>query len=293
MGKPAIKMRPQVPRPDQWKAPTPRRPPLAGLGRARKIAIIGGARTIRFVPWHDPTWELWSHASCRDKCAREPDVLFDIHPPELWKNPKNKWWDPTYYTWLQQNHLPIYMQEHYPEVPASIRFPFEQMVTEFPRGYMTNSLCYMVALALMEGVTHVGIYGCHYDSSSEYAAQRGCAEYWLGLAEGRGVQVLIPPGCDLLNRPSLIYGYESHPNGIRHDSYLFYTNDPSKIGPAAKENLKRMQQTGHLTSPGSPLTVADDPQAPPLMDIGVPPALERRDSFPIGEGIAAAQERMR
>ncbi len=154
------------------------------------------------------------------------------------------------------------MQDAYPEVPASVKYPFPQMITEFPRGYMTNTVSYMVALALQEGVTHLAVYGCHYDTGSEYGPQRGSAEYWLGLAEGRGVQVLIPPGCDLLNRPSLLYGYESHPNGIRDASYSF------TIGPG---------MINKHTLAGNPeqvaLVASRSPDAPALMDIGEPPQL--------------------
>ena len=46
--------------------PTPRAP----VGQIRKIAIIGGANNVRYAPFDDLSWELWSHASCRDKCRR-------------------------------------------------------------------------------------------------------------------------------------------------------------------------------------------------------------------------------
>lgn len=235
---------------------------MAGLGRLRKIAILGGASTLKYAPWHDPTWELWSHHSCRHMCGRDPDLLFDLHPPELWTDPKKKFWDPDYTKWAQTNRIPIMMQQAYPEVPASIKYPFGQMITEFSRGYMTNTVSYMVALALMEGVTHLGIYGCHYDTGSEYGPQRGSCEYWLGVAEGRGVHILIPPGCDLLNRPSLLYGYESHPNGVRDPSYTF-TLGPGMIG---KHNLKGKEEQVAIMP-------ADHPNAPPLMDIGQAPQL--------------------
>ncbi len=199
--------------------PPHRAVPRAPIGQTRKIAIIGGANTFRFAPYEDLSWEIWSHASSRDRCRRAPDVLFDLHPKELWANPKLKRWDPGYFAWLKRNHIPIYMQERYHEAPASLRYPFETMITEFPRGYMTNQSCYMIALALMSGATHIGVFGCHYQAKSEYWAQRGSMEYWLGVAEGRGVHVLIPPGCDLLNRPALLYGYQSHPGGKRDVSY--------------------------------------------------------------------------
>ncbi len=233
---------------------------MAGVGRSRKIALLGGASTLRFAPWHDSSWELWSHHSCRHQCGRDPDLLFDLHPPELWRNPKLKFWDTEYLTWAKTNRIPVMMQDVYPDVPASIRYPFEQMATEFPRGYMTNTVAYMVALALMEGVTHLGIFGCHYNAGSEYGPQRGCCEYWLGVAEGRGVHVLIPPKCDLLNRPSLLYGYESHPGGVRDPSYSFNIGlglvKPGSGGGAPDERI--------------PLIPADSPAAPPLRDLGVP-----------------------
>ena len=252
------------------RRPVARRPAMAGLGRLRKIALLGGAFTLPYAPWQDLTWELWAHMSCRRNCVREPDIFFDLHPPELWRDPKRKFWDPTYYQWLQQNHVPIYMQEAYKDVLAAKRYPFEPMITEFPRGYMTNTVAYMIALALMEGVTHLALYGCHYDAAGEYGPQRGCAEYWCGVAEGRGVQVLIPPRCDLLNRPSLLYGYQSHPQGKRDPSYLF------AIGASRPGSLKTVAAAA-LTE--HELVPADAKDAPPLRDLGEPPALDRRDHW--------------
>lgn len=240
------------------RPPEPRRPAFAGPGRLRKVACLGGAKSIKYAPWADLSWELWSHASCRHLCKREPDAYFDIHPKALWSDPKKKTWDPKYHHWLAVNRTPIYMQERYAEAPAAMKYPFATMVTEFPRGYLTNTLAYMIALALMEGVTHLAIFGCDYHTGSEYGPQRGCAEYWLGVAEGRGVQVLLPPSCDLLNKPSLLYGYESHPNGIRHPSYSF------NLGPLTLQGKKP-------TAAGETLIPSESPDAPPLRNIGVPP----------------------
>ena len=246
------------------RGPVARRPPLAGLGRLRKIACLGGGRTLQYAPWFDPTWELWAHASCRHQCKRDPDLLWDMHPPELWRDPTKKSWDPKYLSWLQANRIPIMMLAVHADVPSSIKYPFETMVTEFPRGYMTNHVAYMIALALMEGITNLALFGCDYNTNSEYGPQRGSVEYWLGVAEGRGVQVQLPPGCDLLNKPPLLYGYESHPNGIRHPSYSF------QIGP-----LTLGGKTPH--SAGQVLIPISDPKCPPLRNIGVEPTPWSKD----------------
>ena len=250
--------------------PVPRPP----AQQQRKIAILGGAGTIRFAPWHDYSWELWSHASCRDMCKRQPDVLFDLHPPELWRDVVKKRWDPGYYKWLKKNHIPIYMQDRYPDVPASMRYPFETMITEFPRGYMCNQPAYMIALALMQGVTHIAVYGCHYQTDGEYGSQRGSMEYWLGVAEGRGVHVLIPPTCDLLNRPALLYGYESHPNGKRSPLYNVNMKVPPRADGTAEPTKRDKDEPVTLQLVGAP-------GCPPLMKMpGHEPALERSTGLP-------------
>lgn len=249
-----------IPPPSEMKPrpPIPRQPAFAGVGRLRKIACLGGAKTIKHAPWDDPTWELWSHANSRHMCKREPDLLFDLHPESLWRDPKKKSWDPKYAQWLTTNRIPIMMQHTHKDVPASIKYPFDTMITEFPRGYMTNQVAYMIALALMQGVTHLALFGCEYSSNSEYGPQRGSCEYWLGVAEGRGVRVLLPPGCDLLNKPHLLYGYESHPQGVRHPSYSFSIGPLILNGPVKHDGPTQ-------------LIPVSDPHCPPLRDIGVKP----------------------
>ena len=249
------------------RPPQPRQAAFAGLGRLRKVAMCGGASTLKYTPWFDPTWEIWAHASCRHLCKRDPDLLWDLHPPELWRNPQKKTWDPKYATWITTNRVPIMMQAVYPDAPASIRYPFEQIVTEFPLGYMTNHLAYMVALALTQGVTHIGVFGCEYDTNSEYGPQRGCAEYWLGVAEGRGAHICLPPTSSLLNKPSLLYGYESHPKGKRDPSYSFAIGPLTASGKVGGGG--ELTPTGHL-------------ERPKLRDIGQEPAWERRNK-PVSE----------
>lgn len=244
---------------EQWRGPKLPGPAYAGIGRLRKIALLGSAPSLRFTPWSDPSWELWAHASCRNMCRRKPDLLWDLHPPELWRDKTKKTWDPGYFKWLQRNAIPIMMQRKYQDVPASVKYPFEQMVTEFPRGYMTNHVAYMIALALMQGVTHISIFGCDYKAESEYGPQRGSAEYWIGVAEGRGVHVGIPPTCDLCARPWPLYGYESHPDGVRHPAYRFSVD-------GMKKNESVVVQNGKLT-----LKALDDPTVAPRRDIGVEP----------------------
>ncbi len=178
--------------------------PIAGLGRLRKIALIGSAASVGLAPWYDPTWEIWAHATCYPYCKRV-DRYFDLHP---WKWISEKPM-PGYLAWMKALQTPIYMQRVFRDVPASVRFPRERVMSEHPR-YFTSHASWMVALALSEGVTHLGFFGIHYALDEEHKKQRSGCEFWMGVAHGRGVQIVNPEGSPLLREPGWLYGYESH-----------------------------------------------------------------------------------
>lgn len=189
----------------RYQEPPPIIPsPIVGLGRQRKIAIIGAAHTVDFAPWYDHTWEIWAHSTVYPLCKRV-DRYFDLHPWS-WITGKKV---PGYVEWLTTLKTPIYMQRKFPAVPASVRFPRERLLSEF-RRYFTSQAAWMMALALTEGVTHLGFFGVHYALDEEHRKQRAGCEYWMGVCEGRGVQLVLPPGSPLLRQPNWLYGYESH-----------------------------------------------------------------------------------
>ncbi len=203
--------------------------PHAGLGRQRKVALLGSHLTIKPAPWDDPSWELWGHASSRGFYVdgqgqkRVPHRFFDLHRRECWTKTNHK--GEAYLKFLRNNTVPIYMQERFKDVPAAVRYPLERIAAEF-RPYFTGHAAYMIALALIEGVTHIGFFGINYGKDfsgkdSEYLTQRGSCEYWMGVAEGRGVKIVLPKGSTLLADPKELYGYESHDEeGRLVESYL-------------------------------------------------------------------------
>jgi hypothetical protein len=200
-----------------------------GLGRLRKIALIGTAGTMTFAPWHDPSWEIWAHNSAAIVCPRV-DRIFDLHPRDFIEIPKR--WNKNYLKWLQRCPVPIYMQQHYPDIPQSVRYPKERVLAEF-RRYFSSQAAWMIALALTEGVTHLGFFGIHYAAAEERGAQRAGCEYWMGVAEGKGVQLVMPTGCPLLREPKLLYGYENYKNGkqvgVPDPIHAAHEFNPSKL----------------------------------------------------------------
>lgn len=76
-----------------------------------------------------------------------------------------------------------------------------------PRGmkpYFTSSMDYMVAMALHEGFEQIEFYGIELKEKTEWAMQKPSMEYWVGMAKGRGVRMLIPEISLLVNSP--LYG---------------------------------------------------------------------------------------
>lgn len=187
------------------------RPAIVGPGRLRKVGILGGSpHGLRFAPWNDPSWEFWTHSSCVLQIPYlRADRIFDLHPPHCFQEErKNGFKD--YYGFLKSCPTPVYMQRQYPEIPQSRAYPYEMMKMLWPGIPFGSQCAYMIALALYEGVTHLGFFGISYAHETEYAKQRSNAERWVGIAEGLGVHIILPPDTPFCREPYEDYAYQSH-----------------------------------------------------------------------------------
>jgi len=195
---------------------------LSSIHFTRKVAIFGcHSASLVDAPWDDPSWEFHGHATGHQWYRRQMDFYYDLHPPACWTRGGRK--TALYPKWLAALTVPIYMQKHYPEVPASIQYPKRRVLAEFgyPRPYFTNHVAWIIALALTEGVTTIGLFGVNYGIRTEYQIQRACCEYWIGRAAARGVHIVLPEQSTLLQEPVGLYGYDSHDNetGARTTEY--------------------------------------------------------------------------
>jgi len=210
-----------------------RRPPYF---RTKKIGLLGSTASLQFAPWDDPSWTLIAHPCCRPRCTREPDWYFDLHRPECFRT-ERKQWNPAYYDWLKRLQTPIFMQENWPDVPMAVRYPFERVEAECRSSvtgqlFATNHCAYIFPLALMEGVTHIGLWGCQY-AGHERGTQRDSLVYWIGRFEQYGGTMVVPRRYnELLTQP--LYGYASHDeHGKLVPSYRLqqHTVQPAAGGP--------------------------------------------------------------
>jgi len=122
---------------------------------------------------------------------------FQIHPLG---GMMGRYQNPGYREWLKICPVPLYMAEAIPGIPASITYPFEEVVAAVGSNYFaTNTFGYMLGLAILEGFSEIRVYGCNMgdnDLGDRYA--RPCIEFLLGLAAGRGAKVWVPEESSLL-----------------------------------------------------------------------------------------------
>lgn len=162
----------------------------------RQVAIIGLApSTHGLAPYRDPSWERWGLPW--DPHAIHYDVLFEMHDRRLWPLRGDGYEDR-----LREFNAPVYMQRTHEDIPNAVGYPFPYVI-ELTGDYFNSSVAYMLGMAIWFGqgkppVTRIGIWGVDLHEDEEYAYQRPNAEYLIGLARGRGIEVEIPTASSLL-----------------------------------------------------------------------------------------------
>jgi len=199
--------------------------PLNGLPGRRKVCIVGfEEQNQQTAPLDDAEWEVWglnmgnrlgimadTHGQFR------ADRWFDLHEEHA-QSAKDM-------AWINRCPVPIYLTHQFGlnlrarvldleamQRDLSVRYGIAHGGHQLPCDYFASSFAYMVALALSEGFTTIGLFGVSLGWGRERLVERGNLEYWLGLAMGLGVEVVLGPGCRLLTHPGL-YGIEYRKEG--------------------------------------------------------------------------------
>lgn len=170
----------------------------------RKIAIVGTApSSVDDAPFDDKSWEIWSLGANQTKIRRFTR-WFELH---------------TFYALAQANALQpqrveffrkigkdLYIGHVNEDLPEATMYPKDEVVKLFG-NYFTSSIAWMIGLAIYEGADEIGIWGVDMIGDCEYAHQRACCEYLLGIARGKGITVTIAPQSPLL-RAERMYAFE-------------------------------------------------------------------------------------
>jgi hypothetical protein len=233
------------------------RPNVVGPGHVRKVGLIGTAPSIAYAPWDDPDWEFWANASAVNMApAGRLDALIDTHPHHCYsEGKKNGFAD--YYDFLKRTRIPVWMQDVDPAIPSSMKFPKEQIKQQYPFEFGSMTAEY-IGLLLLQGVTHIGLWGCEY-WDIEYFDQRPMTVFWLGLAIGKGVQVVLPPGSTLLKNAQLSVDWEKKRlTAELCGDYSWETHSTPEKYAALKAKYKNVKQ--HQFAKDK-LVLVNDPEA--------------------------------
>lgn len=195
-----------------------------------KVAIVGFAPSsmedAQFL-FGDPDCEIWAINQLYiawprivpgNRIPEKQNVTrwFQIHHRHSYDQTVAR--DHSHHEWLQQQKdFPIYMQDKEPDIPCSVKFPKDEILSKF-RRYFTNSISWEIALAIYEGFKKIFVYGVDMAQDTEYMYERPSVEYFCGYAEGAGIELVIPQKSDLLKSMWLYPFEEDSPMKIKIES---------------------------------------------------------------------------
>lgn len=178
----------------------------------RVVAILGTAPSSRHMANEQPPEvEVWALNDCWSFLQRPWQRWFEIHGVDMWKADGEQ-----HESFLKTGQSPvqekcvaapgaqIYMLAQHPDIPMSVEYPMDKIKEEFGKGnnpedpYLMSTIDYMLALAIHEGVDEIRIYGINMSTETEFVHQRPSCEYWMGIAQGRGIKIVIPDHCPML-----------------------------------------------------------------------------------------------
>lgn len=181
----------------------------------RKIAIVGFAPSsreeVKNLPDDVEIWGMNDAHSFLENASR----WFQIHEQDMIDGTGDNaaklrltMGSGDHWKWLTETEIEVYMIETHPDIPASVRYPIEDVWPwkDIP-PYLTSSVAYMLALAVAGDVNEIHLYGVDLSMCIEYHEQKACVEFWIGIAMERGIKVHWPDSSGLLFAP--LYGRPS------------------------------------------------------------------------------------
>jgi len=161
------------------------------------VAIIGLGPFQQHIPDNCERWGL------ANGHILDCDLFFEIHEDFL--DHPSAYNGNDIIERLNDIDAPILMSKPCKDVPKSLEYPLERIVSEFG-NYLECSISYMVAFAIDQKADSIFLFGVSGDDG--YRSQRPNIEYLLGFARGCGINVHVDVNSKLLTSdwPKGLYG---------------------------------------------------------------------------------------
>ena len=192
--------------------------------------IVGKSGGNWLAPWGAEAHEIWGlndwHWIKGWPPLQAHSRWFQLHPPHYLRKHYPQGIDDLRDNWSVEDGVGVrlYMDRHYAEYPDSESYPKAEVEALTLRGkFHTSSMDWMLALAIHEGFKRILVCGVNLIQfpimNGEPISSLACMSYWVGVADGRGVdlQYLGPQGHMFQNlhmatyQSRLQYGFEHEP----------------------------------------------------------------------------------
>jgi hypothetical protein len=172
----------------------------------KQLAIVGTAGTMSAAPYDDEKFEIWAiSTAAAHEGMKRADRLFEMHP-------RRYFGQAAVLERLMEFDGPVYMQEHFPEIPNSVAYPYEEVREAYyipamgDNLYVTNTITWMILLALHEGYKDLNFFGVHMAHDTEYYYQQPSCAWALGMAQASGCSIWLPNESEIL-KARFEYGF--------------------------------------------------------------------------------------
>lgn len=208
-----------------------------GVTPRTKVAIVGFATSSRdLAPWDDPEWAIMG-LNQLDRHIPRADAWWEIHVN--WNEHVVEGTD--HQGFLASAPIPTFMATCVPDIPHSVRYPLQWVIDTLQCGdYFQSTIAFEIAWAIASGFEEIGVWGVDLIVGSEHFYQRANAEYFLGIAIGKGINVRLPAETALC-RALYRYGYEIEPDfGLLNQSRL--SRRLQELQKARQQHLVQLYQ---------------------------------------------------
>lgn len=153
------------------------------LPSTRKVAIVGCyPETWEKAPFSDTSWDIWGFSRRNMGKLPRVDKWFELH-------------DPKYFA-RYENEVPGY-NEYLKSAILTKDFPKDALIEQFGSFFFGSGQApWLMAYAISLKPEAIGLWGV--ECIDRYAPQRLDVQHFVQVCHDRGIRLVIPEGCTLL-----------------------------------------------------------------------------------------------
>lgn len=155
--------------------------------------------------------------------------------------------------WIKTSPVPVVTSRAHPDYPALVEFPLEDVLNNLQHDYFNSTAAYAVAFAIHTQATKISLFGMDFTYPNSHQAEKGraCVEFWLGVAQERGIKLSMPTSTTLMDamssRKDRLYGYDTVDVvfDMQPDGSVKLEFKPLDVIPTAEEIEQRYDHSAH------------------------------------------------